>query len=198
MTIGIELNYNGTIFGLPILGFVFFFGIFLMAGRLSYLSFKSDQLTLKNYAERLRQKELAKKRKPKAQQIYNDEFLAIRTDVLKRDNYTCVNCGQTGTELHVHHIVARAEGGTNDLTNLVTLCASCHSVQDAKGHELIGDCEKIGGYKKMPKCHICGKENEGSFQCAQCNEPTCQDCGDGSICNSCLDEDVFLFGVLEE
>jgi len=86
-------------------------------------------------------KELAKKRKPKAQQIYNDEFLAIRTDVLKRDNYTCVNCGQTGGELHVHHILARAEGGTNDLTNLVSLCASCHSVQDAKGHELIQEDE---------------------------------------------------------
>lgn len=100
-----------------------------------------ENRALARYAERLRQKELAKKRKPKAQQIYNDEFLAIRTEVLKRDNYTCVNCGQTGGELHVHHIVARAEGGTNDLTNLVTLCSRCHSVQDAKGHELIQEDE---------------------------------------------------------
>jgi len=100
-----------------------------------------ENRALARYAERLRQKELKKKRKPKARQIYNEEFLAIRTDVLKRDNYTCVNCGQTGTELHVHHIVARAEGGTNDLTNLVTLCARCHSVQDAKGHELIQEDE---------------------------------------------------------
>jgi len=43
----------------------------------------------------------------------------------------------TGKELHVHHVVPRSEGGTNDLSNLVTLCSRCHSVQDAKGHYLI-------------------------------------------------------------
>jgi len=50
----------------------------------------------------------------------------------------------------------------------------------------------------MPKCHICGEESEDSFRCIDCGELTCQSCGDGSICNSCLDEDVFLLGVLEE
>lgn len=75
--------------------------------------------------------------KQRQKQIFGDEFLAVRTAVLKRDNYTCVNCGRTGGELHVHHIVPRNEGGTNNLDNLVTLCERCHSVQDAKGHELI-------------------------------------------------------------
>ena len=71
-------------------------------------------------------------------QIFDKEFLAIRTAVLKRDNYKCVNCNMTGKELHVHHIVPRSEGGTNDLFNLVTLCDDCHGEQDAKGHDLIG------------------------------------------------------------
>jgi hypothetical protein len=71
------------------------------------------------------------------QKIFDDEFLEIRTEVLKRDNYRCVNCGMTGKELHVHHVVSRSEGGTNDLSNLVTLCSDCHSKQDAKGHFLI-------------------------------------------------------------
>lgn len=70
-------------------------------------------------------------------QVFDEEFLEVRTAVLKRDGYRCVNCGQTGTELHVHHIIPRSEGGTNDLSNLVTLCAKCHSIQDAKGHKLI-------------------------------------------------------------
>jgi 5-methylcytosine-specific restriction endonuclease McrA len=70
-------------------------------------------------------------------QVFNEEFLEVRTAVLKRDGYRCVNCGQTGTELHVHHIIPRSEGGTNDLGNLVTLCGRCHSIQDAKGHKLI-------------------------------------------------------------
>lgn len=75
--------------------------------------------------------------KQRQKQIFRDEFLAVRTAVLKRDNYTCVNSGRTGGELHVHHIVPRNEGGTNNLDNLVTLCERCHSVQDAKGHKLI-------------------------------------------------------------
>jgi 5-methylcytosine-specific restriction endonuclease McrA len=76
-------------------------------------------------------------------QVFDEEFLEVRTAVLKRDGYRCVNCGQTGTELHVHHIIPRSEGGTNDLSNLVTLCAKCHSIQDAKGHRLIQ--KKIDG-----------------------------------------------------
>jgi len=79
----------------------------------------------------------AYKKRTIQKQIYEDEFLCIRTEVLKRDNYRCVNCGMTGKELHVHHVVPRSEGGTNDLSNLVTLCSRCHSVQDAKGHYLI-------------------------------------------------------------
>lgn len=78
---------------------------------------------------------ISKRRRQKKR--FDDEFLAVRTTVLKRDGYRCVNCGQTGVELHVHHIVPRAEGGTNDLDNLVTFCAKCHSFQDSKGHQLI-------------------------------------------------------------
>lgn len=75
--------------------------------------------------------------KQRLERRFGDEWLAIRTQVLKRDNYRCVNCGQTGTELHVHHIIPKSEGGTDELDNLVTLCVKCHSVQDGKGHNLI-------------------------------------------------------------
>ncbi len=51
---------------------------------------------------------------------------ATRRQVLKRDDYRCTVCGAT-EHLEVHHIVARADGGTNDLENLVTLCMACHS-----------------------------------------------------------------------
>jgi 5-methylcytosine-specific restriction endonuclease McrA len=50
---------------------------------------------------------------------------ATRRAVLKRDNYRCILCGAT-RNLEVHHIVPRAEGGSNDLANLVTLCTACH------------------------------------------------------------------------
>ena len=102
----------------------------LTAGNRAFLRREYGEAFLKEVLNSVSQKQRQK-------QIFTDEFLAIRTAVLKRDGYRCVNCGQTGVELHVHHIVPRSEGGTNDLNNIVTLCARCHSVQDAKGHNLI-------------------------------------------------------------
>jgi 5-methylcytosine-specific restriction endonuclease McrA len=50
----------------------------------------------------------------------------IRPIILERDNYTCQNCGATDPPLEIDHIVAIARGGTNDLSNLRTLCRSCN------------------------------------------------------------------------
>lgn len=52
------------------------------------------------------------------------EFVRNRRLARKRDDDTCQRCGDIGTE--VNHIVALAEGGTDELENLETLCASCH------------------------------------------------------------------------
>lgn len=51
--------------------------------------------------------------------------------VYRRDNYQCQNCKQKGgnrgsAELHAHHIVALKDGGSNNKSNLITLCKSCH------------------------------------------------------------------------
>ena len=37
----------------------------------------------------------------------------------------CVACG-SAEDLQHHHLVPRAEGGGNETTNLITLCAGCH------------------------------------------------------------------------
>jgi 5-methylcytosine-specific restriction endonuclease McrA len=37
----------------------------------------------------------------------------------------CVACGSTD-DLQHHHVVTRAEGGSNDAANLITLCHGCH------------------------------------------------------------------------
>ncbi len=54
--------------------------------------------------------------------------LKIRWDVLKRDHYACVKCAARppDVELEVDHIIAVARGGTNDLSNLQTLCRPCN------------------------------------------------------------------------
>jgi hypothetical protein len=54
--------------------------------------------------------------------------LKVRWDVLKRDDYRCVTCGARppDIELEVDHIVPVSRQGTNDLTNLRTLCRPCN------------------------------------------------------------------------
>ncbi len=50
----------------------------------------------------------------------------IRQQVLKRDSFNCVKCSSS-QELHVHHIHPKYFGGSHELSNLITLCAKCHS-----------------------------------------------------------------------
>jgi len=51
-----------------------------------------------------------------------------RKYVLIRDGRRCQNCGENGSDLHVHHIEPRAEAGeaADHPENLVALCGSCH------------------------------------------------------------------------
>jgi hypothetical protein len=46
--------------------------------------------------------------------------------VFKRDRYRCRICGRSGVELEVDHILAVAQGGTDRLDNLQTLCFDCN------------------------------------------------------------------------
>ena len=62
---------------------------------------------------------------------YPDDWDTRRKRVYRRDEYSCNNCAREGGphgdhELHAHHIVPIASGGTHNETNLVTLCKACH------------------------------------------------------------------------
>ena len=50
---------------------------------------------------------------------------AVREAVFKRDNYCCVKCGST-KNLEVDHKVSLANGGTDHIDNLQTLCRDCN------------------------------------------------------------------------
>lgn len=49
----------------------------------------------------------------------------IRKPVLERAHNSCQKCCRAEA-LAVHHIIAKADDGTDDLDNLITLCAACH------------------------------------------------------------------------
>ncbi|HXP88793.1 MAG TPA: HNH endonuclease [Bryobacteraceae bacterium] len=52
--------------------------------------------------------------------------LRKRFFVFKRDRYRCCMCKRSGLELHVDHKVPVAQGGTDALDNLQTLCVDCN------------------------------------------------------------------------
>src|SRR5207249_4666082 len=50
----------------------------------------------------------------------------LRLACLMRDGYAWQQCGKRGVRLHAHHIVFRQHGGKDTLSNLLTLCETCH------------------------------------------------------------------------
>lgn len=53
---------------------------------------------------------------------------SVRFEVFKRDEFTCRYCGRSTPDvtLHVDHVLALANGGTDDMENLVTSCLECN------------------------------------------------------------------------
>lgn len=51
-----------------------------------------------------------------------------RQKIFERDNFTCVNCGAKGdfNALEVDHIIPVSQNGTNEYSNLQTLCYKCN------------------------------------------------------------------------
>lgn len=47
-----------------------------------------------------------------------------------------------GTRLHAHHVVARSEGGSKQLSNLTTLCESCHA--EVNDHDIFASDGWVG------------------------------------------------------
>lgn len=62
----------------------------------------------------------------------------LRFEVFKRDGFTCQYCGRKtpSVVLEADHVVPRAEGGTDDIENLVTSCYECNR---GKGKGLLDD-----------------------------------------------------------
>lgn len=60
--------------------------------------------------------------------------LSVRFAVLQRDGHKCVSCGESPPKvtLEVDHKVAFSKGGSNDLSNLQTLCFDCNRGKGAR------------------------------------------------------------------
>lgn len=58
----------------------------------------------------------------------------LRHEVFKRDSYKCKECGATNKEkiLHADHILPVAQNGSDELSNLQTLCEDCNLAKSDK------------------------------------------------------------------
>src|ERR1700676_5196416 len=58
----------------------------------------------------------------------NYGFANSKTFVLFRDGYVCQHCKGKSKDkrLHVHHVIFRRNGGSDEESNLATLCKTCH------------------------------------------------------------------------
>ncbi|MEA5572872.1 HNH endonuclease [Calothrix sp. UHCC 0171] len=59
---------------------------------------------------------------------------AVREYIFKRDRYQCQSCGkiEPETQLSIDHITPLALGGSNDMSNLHTLCLNCNQRKSNK------------------------------------------------------------------
>jgi hypothetical protein len=80
----------------------------------------------------------------------NYGFANTKAYVLVRDKYTCQACKnkKKDSRLHVHHIIFRSNQGSDDESNLITLCKTCHDLLHANKLKL-----KITGKKKSALKH---------------------------------------------
>ena len=70
-----------------------------------------------------------KRIRPKRPRLRLDPELyeQLRKQVLRRDGWQCQVCGSR-QNLQVHHKQLRSQQGSDDDSNLITLCAGCHEV----------------------------------------------------------------------
>lgn len=66
---------------------------------------------------------------------YPKEWADVAHRIQHRDDYKCTSCGAIDTTLDVHHIIYLSNHGTNQQSNLITLCRKCHEAE----HERIFD-----------------------------------------------------------
>jgi len=73
---------------------------------------------------------------------YGDDWERVRYLVYLRDGFTCQECGIRGISLDVHHKIPFLVSFDNSLSNLITLCRSCHMKREKRLNKEIEICAR--------------------------------------------------------
>lgn len=134
----------------------------------------------------------------------------VRFEIFKRDLFTCQYCGAhpPGVLLHIDHIVAVAQGGTNDQDNLVTACQACNIGKGAKDLKQVPDSLKeqamvaaekeaqLLGYQQILEAKRQRIEEE-KWRVAEILEPGCSENGTRRDWLSAISRFIERLGVHE-
>jgi hypothetical protein len=85
-----------------------------------------------NVRSRRKQVQNAQRKK----KLYTENWDDIRKQVYRRDGYRCVMCGKKG-KLAAHHIIPVKISKNNSLSNLVSVCSSCHRRLEEVGFSIL-------------------------------------------------------------
>lgn len=78
---------------------------------------------------------LSSKGKTPTERGYGADWVKIRAKALLRDGHLCKICFKGGiitVATEVDHILNKAKGGTNSMSNLQSVCKSCHAAKTLK------------------------------------------------------------------
>ncbi len=75
-------------------------------------------------AERLRKQQEKQLKQPTDRKLPDK----LRNFILDRDKRKCTKC-ESIDALHIHHVIYRSNGGSDEPENLTTLCEECHIKQ---------------------------------------------------------------------
>lgn len=87
------------------------------------------------YCEAHQGESWARQRTKPGRKTYGTEWRKLRAVALRRDRGLCVLCladGRAVPATEVDHIVAVEHGGTDELSNLQSLCTPCHRHKTAR------------------------------------------------------------------
>lgn len=85
-----------------------------------------------------------------SEKLKHPKWQKKRLEILNRDNFTCKLCGDTETELHVHHLKysgPNPENAPNEY--LETLCKVCHLVKTNEPESKHGKFSKALKYETL-------------------------------------------------
>lgn len=118
-------------------------------------------------------------RREREQAMHRYEYKKWRTDVFKRDAYTCQDCGTRGGRLVAHHIQRWADKPElrYEVSNGITLCEKCHDKRHGMERrpktykcEACGELKKDGRGKYCSACRSQWSKNGSMYRCAQCGK----------------------------